>query len=185
LEEKYSIALFGAAIVVGLLLTKQRQHVLNRWFWIGGAAAFLIFLPNLIWNIHNHWPFLELMHNIRATGRDVRLSVFQFFIQQVLLLHPLTAPIWIAGVVGLLLWRRLKSYRALGWCYLAAFIAFVALKGKNYYLAPIYPMLLAAGAMVIETGIERTRQAWLKPATLVLLIAGEPGWRQLSFRFSR
>jgi hypothetical protein len=172
LEEKYSIAVFGFGIVVGLLLTKHRDVVLNRWFWAGGVAAFLIFLPNVIWNIYYHWPFLELMHNIRASGRDVQLSPLAFLMQQVLLIHPLTAPIWITGVIALLFSTRLKNYRMLGWCYVVGFAAFVLLKGKNYYLAPIYPMLLAAGAVVIETGIERTRQVWLKPAIIVVLLAG-------------
>jgi len=172
LEEKYSITVFGFAIVLGLLLTNQRTAFMKKWFWAGGVAAFLLFLPNLIWNVHNHWPFLELMHNIRASGRDVRLSTFEFFIQQVLLVHPLTAPIWITGFVALLAWPRLKNYRLLGWCYLVAFAAFVVLKGKNYYLAPIYPMLLAAGAVMIETVIDRSRQAWLRPAIIILLIGG-------------
>src|ERR1700730_11988822 len=170
LEEKYSIAVFGFAIVVGLLLTKQRSQLWNKWFWMSGVAAFLIFLPNQVWNIHNHWPFVELMHNIRADGRDVRLSAFAYFSQQILLVHPLTAPIWITGVFALLLSPRLKNYRMLGWSYLVAFTVFVALKGKNYYLGPIYPMLFAAGAVVVEAGIERTRQAWLKPVIVVLLI---------------
>src|SRR3989442_8498436 len=172
LEEKYSIAVLGFGIVVGLLVTRQRDVLSKKWFWLGGVAAFLIFLPNLVWNIHNHWPFFELMHNIRASGRDVRLSAFEYFTQQLLLLHPLTAPIWITGLCALLWSRRLKDCRVLGWSYVAAFIAFVALKGKNYYLAPIYPMLFAAGAVMIETGVERLRQAWLKPAIIVLLIAG-------------
>ena len=172
LEEKYSIAVFGFAIVLGLLLTNQRTAFMKKWFWAGGVAAFLLFLPNLIWNVHNHWPFLELMHNIRASGRDVRLSTFEFFIQQVLLVHPLRAPIWITGFVSLLVWPRLKNYRLLGWCYLVAFAAFVVLKGKNYYLAPIYPMLFAAGAVMIETVIDRSRQAWLRPAIIILLIGG-------------
>lgn len=172
LEEKYSIAIFGAAIVVALLLTKQRRALLNRWFWVGGGIAFLIFLPNLVWNIQNHWPFLELMHNIRAGGRDTQLSAWQFFAQQILLLHPLTAPIWIAGLLSLLFSSRLSNYRLLGLSYLIAFAAFVLLRGKNYYLAPIYPMLFAAGAVAIESGLERTRQAWLKPAMIAVLIAG-------------
>lgn len=172
LEEKYSIAVLGFSIVVGLLLTKQRRQLTTRWFWLGGLAAFLIFLPNLIWNLNNHWPFLELMHNIRASGRDVRLSAFEFFTQQILLLHPFTGPVWITGVFALLLSTRLKPYRVLGWSYLIAFTTFVVLKGKNYYLAPIYPMLFAAGAIIIETGIERTRQLWLRPAIIVLMIAG-------------
>ena len=172
LEEKYSIAIFGSGMVVGLLLTKHRRVFLNKWFWAAGIVAFLTFLPNVIWNIHNHWPFLELMHNIRASGRDVQLSVFQFLLQQMLLLHPLTAPIWIAGVIALLFSRRLRNYRPLGWSYLVSFGAFVILKGKNYYLTPIYPMLFAAGAVVVEAGIEWTRQRWLKSAIIVLLLAG-------------
>jgi 4-amino-4-deoxy-L-arabinose transferase-like glycosyltransferase len=54
LEEKYSIALFGFGIVLGLLLTAQRRVFLKPWIWLGGLAAFLIFLPNLLWNIHYH-----------------------------------------------------------------------------------------------------------------------------------
>jgi hypothetical protein len=172
LEEKYSIGVFGFSLVVGLLLTTERRVLLNKWFWLGGVVAFLIFLPNVVWNIHNHWPFMELMNNIRADGRDVQLSPLEYFAQQILLLHPLTAPIWITGLFALLLSPRLKNYRLLGWCYLVAFTLFVLLKGKNYYLAPIYPVLLAAGAIMIEVGIERTRQRWLKPAIILLLLAG-------------
>jgi Dolichyl-phosphate-mannose-protein mannosyltransferase len=47
LEEKYSIAVFGFGIVVGLLLTEQRRVFLNKWIWLGGLAAFLVFLPAL------------------------------------------------------------------------------------------------------------------------------------------
>ena len=68
---------------------------------------------------------------------------------------------------------RLKPYRFLGWCYLVAFALFVVLHGKNYYLGPIYPVYLAAGAVMIENFVERSRQqAWLKPALVVLIVAG-------------
>jgi 4-amino-4-deoxy-L-arabinose transferase-like glycosyltransferase len=77
LEEKYTIALFGLGITVGLLATKQRS-LLDKWFWLGGIGAFAVFLPNALWNIRYHWPFLELMHNIRAEGRDVVLGAGQY-----------------------------------------------------------------------------------------------------------
>jgi hypothetical protein len=179
LEEKYSIAFFIFGIIVGLLLTRQRRAFFDKWIWLGGLAAFLIFLPNLLWNIHYHWPFLELMHNIRAEGRDVVLPAGQFFLQQTLLVHPLTAPIWLAGLIGFFVWPPLKPYRVLGWSYLVSYAVFFALHGKNYYLAPIYPMLLAAGAVVIETAVrsanadaDRARLGrWLKPLIVVLLLA--------------
>ncbi|HEX4489545.1 MAG TPA: glycosyltransferase family 39 protein [Terriglobales bacterium] len=168
LENKYSIGIFGLGIVVGLLLTNHRRTLWNKWLWIGGAAAFLIFLPNLTWNVQHQWPFLQLMHNIRADGRDVQLSAWQYFSQQMLLIGFVSAPIWITGVVGLFICKSLKPYRLLGWCYVVSFSAFVVLHGKNYYLAPIYPMLLAAGAVVIEHALNRSKQDWIwKP-----LIAG-------------
>ncbi len=172
LEEKYSIAIFGLAIVIGLLLTAHRRVFLSKWFWMAGVTAFLLFLPNLVWNIRNHWPFLELMHNIRAAGRDVRLSPFEFFLQQILLLHPFTAIIWVTGCLALLFSARLRQWRLFGWAYLISFTAFVLLQGKNYYLAPIYPVLFAAGAVTIESLIERTRLVWLKPALILALIVG-------------
>jgi Dolichyl-phosphate-mannose-protein mannosyltransferase len=186
LQEKYSIAVFGVGMITGLLLTAQRRVFLNPWIWLGGLAAFLIFLPNLLWNIHNHWPFVELMQNIRADGRDVVLPLPQYFFQQTLLVHPFTAPIWITGLIAFFFSPRLKPYRALGWCYLACFTVFFVLRGKNYYLAPVYPMLLAAGAVTIESAINgqriegretaslktsRSFRAWLKPAIVIVLLA--------------
>ncbi|HEX3354930.1 MAG TPA: glycosyltransferase family 39 protein [Terriglobales bacterium] len=171
MEEKYSIAVFGFGIVIGLLLTEQRRVFADKWIWLGGLVAFLVFLPNLLWNIHYHWPFVELMRNIRAEGRDVVLPPLQFFFQQTLLVLPLTAPIWIAGLVALLFSKELKPYRFLGWSYLVAYTVFFVLHGKNYYLSPIYPMLLAAGAVVVEATFARPRLAWLKPAVVIVLLA--------------
>lgn len=172
MEEKYSIAVFGFALVVGLLLTEQRRIFGEKWIYLGGAVAFLVFLPNFLWNVHHHWPFLELMRNIKADGRDVVLSPFAYFAQQILIVQPLAAPLWIGGVFAFLFSAPFKPYRAFGWCYLAAFATFVALKGKNYYLAPIYPVYLAAGAIVIESFIERRRLVWLKLVVSMLLVTG-------------
>ena len=96
-------------------------------------------------------------------------------------MDPLTAPIWVTGLFALLFSSRLKPYRALGWCYLVCFTVFFVLHGKNYYLAPVYPMLLAAGAVVTESAIDgtgshtpentRPRRLWLKAAIAIVLLA--------------
>ena len=171
LEEKYTIALFGFAIVAGLLLTANRRVFLDKWIWLGGVAAFLVFLPNLLWNIRHHWPFLELMRNIRAEGRDIVLGPVQYFMQQAILIHPLTAPIWLAGLFALFFSPRLRSFRFLGWAYVVCYAVLFAMHGKNYYLAPVYPMLLAAGAVTIDRALERPAGKWLKPAIAIVLLA--------------
>lgn len=170
-EEKYSIGVLGFGIVLGLLLTEQRKYFRNKWLWLGGLAAFLIFLPNLLWNIHYHWPFLQLMHNIRAEGRDIRLSPFKYFSQQNILLNPVNGPLWIIGTLALLFWKPLRRYRMFGWCYLVCFAVFALLHGKNYYLMPVYPMLLAAGAVVVDRAINYVRQGWLKPVIVIVFLA--------------
>jgi len=170
LEEKYSILVLGFAVVVGLLLSPQRRLLLSKWMWFGGLAAFLIFLPNLLWNIHNGFPFVQLMHNIRADNRDVVLSPGQYFLQQLLLTHHVSAVLWIVGVIPLLVGSRFRSYRFLGWAYVVAFVVFVVFKSKNYYLAPIYPVYEAAGAIIIDNAIDRSRQFWLKPSILALAL---------------
>jgi len=170
LEEKYSIAFFGFGIVIGLLITKHRRVFLHRWFWLGGLIAFLFFLPNLIWSIQNHWPFLELMHNIRADGRDVQLSPLAFLWQQILLIHPFNAPIWIIGLFALFFAERFKEFRFLGWTFVICFITFVVLNGKAYYLAPIYPMLLAAGAVTVGAVLTGRTRGWLRRTAPTIII---------------
>jgi hypothetical protein len=172
MQEKYSIAVFGFAVVIGLLFTEQRRVFLNKWIWIGGMAAFVIFLPNLLWNIHYHFPFVELIRNIKAEGRDIALSPFQYFSQQCLIMQPIVAPIWIAGVIAFLFCTPFRRYRFLGWSYLVSLTVFIVLHGKNYYLVPIYPMLLAAGSVVFERGIERPGLRWLKPISVILILVG-------------
>ena len=114
LQEKYSIALFGFGIVVGLLLTEQRRVFANKWIWLGGLAAFLIFLPNLLWNVYYDWPFVQLMRGIRAEGRDVVLPLLPYFFQQTLLVLPLTAPIWITGLIALFFSRAVEDLSRAG-----------------------------------------------------------------------
>jgi hypothetical protein len=172
LQEKYSILVLGFAVVIALLFTPQRRFLFSKWMWLGGLAAFLIFLPNLLWNIAHDWPFVQLIHNIKAEGRDVVLTPWQYFSQQMLLVFPLSAPIWIAGIVAFLTCRSFRPCRFLGWAYLFAFTVFVVLKGKNYYLAPIYPVYLAAGCIVIDEAIDRIRQVWLKPVIVFVLLVG-------------
>ena len=98
LENKHSMLMFGFGIVLGLLLTPQRRFLRNPWMWAGGGIALLIFLPNLLWNIQHHFPFLELQANIRRDGRNVSLSAGAFWLQEFLALLPLSLPVWLGGL---------------------------------------------------------------------------------------
>ncbi len=83
----------------------------------------------------------------------MHVSWLQFIVQQAFLVHPLGAPICIAGLWFFLRSREGNAYRFLGWTYCFLLAEFLIFRGRIYYLAPIYPMLFAAGAVAIEAWI--------------------------------
>lgn len=170
LQTKYSMGIFGLGVVVGLLLTPERKAFASKWIWIAGAIAFLIFLPNLIWNVQHHWPFIELMRNIRASGRDIQLGPAAFILDQIFVMMPLTLPIWLAGLLYLLFSRDGRKFRVLGWTFLVTLGVLIATKGKDYYLAPAYPMLFAAGGVAFEDLLSKPRRRWIAPAYVTIMV---------------
>lgn len=169
LMNKHSMLFWGAGFVVGLLLTPGRKFLLNKWLWLGGLVALLVFLPNLIWEFKHGWPTIEVLENA-GKNQNLPISPLEFIKGQVLLLHPLSFPLWMAGLLFYLLSSKGKQLRALGWGYVAMLAFLIILKGKVYYLAPIYPMLLAAGAVTTERFFRSNDWVWLKTATLLALV---------------
>lgn len=172
LENKYSMAVFGFGVVVGLLLTKERKAFASKWIWIAGLIAFLIFLPNLIWNVQHDFPFLQLMHNIRESGRDLAFTPLGYIRAQILLMTPVTFPVWLIGVLYFFFFESGKSFRVLGWTFVSVLVTFIALHGKDYYATPAYPMMFAGGAIAIEQIAAARRLGWLRPVSVSLVLLG-------------
>jgi hypothetical protein len=156
---KHSMAFFGVAFLIGLVLTQDRKFFADKYLWLGGLLAFVLFLPNLIWQYENNWATLELLQNVQKTGKNVVLSPLEFILQQMLIMLPFTAPIWLGGLWYLLFDRSGKRFRTLGIAYVAVLAIMILLKAKNYYLAPVYPILFAAGGVFWENLAERFRRA--------------------------
>ena len=171
LLNKHSMLFFGFGLFLGLLLTPGRRFFRERWIWLGGLLAFAIFLPNLLWEARYGWPTVEFLRGAVET-KNALVTPFQFILQQTFLIHPLAAPICLAGLYFFLRARDAKPYRFLGWTYLFVLAQLLILKGKIYYLAPIYPMLFAAGAVGIETRFRERHWSWMKPVILVPLVVG-------------
>jgi hypothetical protein len=168
---KYSMVFFGFAMVVGILLTPLRTSLLSKWFWIAGGIAGLMALPNFLWQMHHGFPFLELMENIKRSGRDVALSPLAFIKQQIMMLNPAVAPVWLTGLIWVFVSKRGRRYRVLGIAFLVVLALMMALHGKDYYVAPAYVMLFAAGAVAFEIGWERLPLRIAVIAACVLMVA--------------
>jgi hypothetical protein len=169
MENKYTTAFFVLALVVGLGLTRQRRVFSTPHFWLGTVVASLIFLPNFVWLMKHDFPFLELMHNIRRTNRDIVRGPVAFMIDQAQIVNPLVFLLAVIGVVWLLWAAVARRFRFIGLTYLLMLVLFIALKGKNYYITPIYPALFAAGAVGFEA-ITATRAKWTRLMYCALVI---------------
>jgi dolichyl-phosphate-mannose-protein mannosyltransferase len=171
LMTKYTMAFFATGIAGGLLLTRARRFLASGWLWAGAGLALVIFLPNLIWQAHHGFVSLHFLHHIHV--RDVgegRANGF-FRDQFIICVNLIAAPLWIVGLISFL---RNQSYRMLAWMYLIPLALFVIGKGRGYYLAGGYPMLIAMGATTAESWIGGLRQVWrrtVEVAFFTLLVA--------------
>jgi hypothetical protein len=171
LMNKYSMGFFVFGLVAGLALTPARKHFASRWLWLGGALALAIFLPHILWEIHFGFPTREFIHNA-TLYKNAPMSPLAFLGATILDVHPFTLPIWVAGLY-FYLWSEVgKPYRVLGWIYVAVLVLLLFTRSKPYYFGPIYFMLFASGALVVESFVRGRNMGWLKPASFALLLAG-------------
>ncbi len=169
LENKISVLFFGFGLAFGLLLTTARRHLMTPWPWCGGAIALLLFLPHVLWQVAHGWPTLEFIERA-STIKNRPMSALDFLTGQVFEIHPLSLPILLLGLCFFLFAGAGRSYRLFGWMYLAFFVLLVTSNSKPYYAGPIYPLMLAGGAVFIEV-LLRNRHLWTRialPAVLAL-----------------
>lgn len=171
LMNKLSMLVWGVALVAGLILTAHRRQFARWELWAGGALAGVIFLPHVIWQLNHGWPTREFLENA-AAFKNIHRSLPAYFSGLIVELHPLNAPIWIAGLIWLLAAPAARKFRMLGIMAVIIIAVLYLQGGKVYYVAPLMPTLLAAGALPLETAIRRWGGRWAEPAALALLAAG-------------
>lgn len=163
---KYSILFFIAGLFIGLLLTSYRKLLLQKHIYLAALTAFLIVLPNLIWQYSHRWPVIHHMNELRETQLAF-ISPFDFLKDQLLMQLPCFF-IWIGGLYWLLFFRSGKPYRILAWVYISVIVLLIISSGKNYYSLGTYPMLFAAGAVWLER-ITAYRWHWMRYATVAVI----------------
>jgi len=168
LENKLSMLFFCAAILVGVILSPARVLMRSRWTAIAVLIATMCFLPTLMWQYHHDWPTLRMLSNVRRMhSNDV--SAFDFIWRQLMMLGIASALVWIPGLWFLLRDVRLRGF---GFAYLVLLAIMMMLGAKDYYLAPIYPLLFAAGGAFWSGLFIRNHARAMRYAIPVLVIAG-------------
>jgi hypothetical protein len=163
LLNKYSMAFWAVALLVGVASSPRRRVLASSGLVLALLVACALPLPSVVWQAQRGWPFLELLR-AGAAGKNAPFELVGFLGECVLSLHPLTLPLWLAGLVQL--WRR---ERWVAIAFLCFFAAMLLLKAKPYYAAPAFPTLLAAGA---AAGERHLLAGWRRTAAFVVLLGG-------------
>jgi 4-amino-4-deoxy-L-arabinose transferase-like glycosyltransferase len=166
-----------AAVLAGVLAVGPRAALRSGWPYLGGLVALALWAPNLIWQAAHGWPQLELSAAIAAGSSGTSEPWYLFLPYQLVLVSPVLLPVWAAGWWRLLRDPQLGPWRCFAVAYLLLAVVFLLTGGKPYYLAGLYPLLLAAGAdpalRWARRGASRARMRLLVAAPVAsLLIAG-------------
>jgi len=130
LLNRQGVVFLIAGLLIGLVLTPARRLLASRGPWIAAAIVGLFVAPNLLWQATHGWPTAEFADNARRL-KNVAQAPLAFLAEQVTVMNPLAAPIWIAGLVAL--WRGYGGRnRPLVWAYLAILALMIPAAGKAY-----------------------------------------------------
>jgi hypothetical protein len=167
LLNKYLIGLLFLSLFIVIPFTQHRKVLTERKFWLGMLIGFIIFLPNLIWQIENGLPVLRHFSELNRT-QLVNVDRTGFLIDQ-LLMPTFASVLTIAGILYLFLNKDVRKYRFAGIVVILIISILFILKGKSYYTQGVFPFLIAAGAVLYEKIL---KNIWLKillPVVMILL----------------
>jgi len=160
LMTKYTMLIYAVGVGAAVMLTPARRHLRSARLWAGMAVALVICLPNLIRQAQHDWVGLAFTSSIRE--RDIALGRTEGFFSQQLFANanPFTLPLWLAGLRYYFVAAAGRPYRVLGWMFVIPLALFALLRGRFYYMAPGYPMLLAAGAVAAVGWLNGRARRW-------------------------
>lgn len=144
---KFSILFFGLAVLLAVLVTPHRRALGTPWPWAALLTALLLGAPSLVGQLRLGFPVAGQMSDLQES-QLAHVGPAEFVLGQ-LLLGPAFG-LALLGAGALLAARRMRPFRVVGWSCVFAFAILLLLRGKPYYLGPVYPALFGAGAAQLE-----------------------------------
>jgi 4-amino-4-deoxy-L-arabinose transferase-like glycosyltransferase len=166
---KFSIVFLGAGVLGAILLTSFRRSLLAPGPWIALLLTFAIGAPSVAGQVRLGWPVVAQMADLRSSQLE-RVTAGAFLSGQILW-GPIVL-LALAGAGWLLFAPAARPWRIAGWAAVLTFIMVMALHGKSYYAGPVYPALIAAGAVALERAPARAARPLAAVAALLLVAYG-------------
>jgi hypothetical protein len=169
---KYSIIFFGFSILFALLISKHRNLIHSKYFYVGLALAFVTILPNLFWQYHHNWPVVTHMVTLQKT-QLVHVSLMGFVMDQLIMNLPGIFT-WATGLVVFLFFPAEKKFRFVAIGYVVLIVLLIIARGKGYYTIGYYSLLFALGGYAIDKYYKKGFKYGIIVFNLILIIPMMP-----------
>ncbi|HYY89539.1 MAG TPA: glycosyltransferase family 39 protein, partial [Chloroflexota bacterium] len=107
----------AVGLLAGVLISGPRPLLRNPYVVGGCAIALLLFAPWIAWQASHGWPQIDVSRSIASGGSTSSQPWWTIVPFQVLVIGPLLAPVWIAGLVRLFRDPSVRDYRFLAWAW--------------------------------------------------------------------
>jgi 4-amino-4-deoxy-L-arabinose transferase-like glycosyltransferase len=154
LENRYLVAFLGIGLAAGVVADRRWDVIRSPWAWASIVVAFAVWSPNLVWQVQNGWPQLEMAREIARKAVAERGT---FLIELLIVGGLLLIFVPVVGFAWLLVARRARRWRTLAWASVVVVALVLYTNGKSYYVAGLLGPLVAAGATVLEPLLGRGR----------------------------
>jgi hypothetical protein len=142
---KPTILIWVISVTVGVLCTRERSVLRSKLLAPAVALVAVGSVAFLVFQIQHGWAFVEFSRHMDAQHAGENRS--QFVLAQFVVHNPISAFVWIPGLVALLRRPSMARWKAFGIAFLVGAVLLLVVGGKYYYLAPLFPVLYAAGAV--------------------------------------
>ena len=163
---KYLVALQLFSIVLVFCFTAYKVIFTRKVLYYAILLFLLVFLPNLMWQIGNDYPFITHMHALHDS-QLVHVNRISFLTDQ-LFIGSLGMVLVIPGLYYLFMKRDLFPYRPLIVSSFLVVILLFILKGKSYYTIGLFPLWIACGAVYWENRLKSLTSRYLIILILVI-----------------
>jgi hypothetical protein len=166
---KYNVIFLITGLVISFLLTSQRKIFTYPFFWKALIMTLILLLPNIIWQITNHFPVFRHMKVLKENQLDNNTPV-GFLISQVLFFFG-SIPIIAGALIGFAFFKSFRQYRFIGISFAVIIALFAVLKAKSYYSVGIYPVIIAFGSIYIESILSKKWRFVVIPVLISINLA--------------
>jgi hypothetical protein len=142
---QYTVLLFAAWLLIGLLLTPERKVLKSPHFYFAFLIGVLLLIPNLLWQVLHDWPALG-----PGAGVAMRIEL----VRDELLFNLPGFLIWTAGLYWVFGTGAGKEFRWVGWAVAGVLISVVFWGRRAEDAMGVYPVLFGFGALMFGKAIQ-------------------------------